>query len=168
LRTPNTLKQMECTEEFKSQNVLERTLQSPTLRNGRHDTELSICCVLGAPNHQEWDCSFYSGDGTPCDDGNICTEGDQCSGGTCNSGPIRQCPNDLNQFTEQCIFYECNSQLGGCTASGRRPVGHPCTDFDLCTTNDGCNGFGVCVSTFNSTACPTVSGTSLQCQYRCV
>jgi hypothetical protein len=45
-----------------------------------------------------------------CDDLNLCTVGDQCSGGTCQPGPVMQCPDD----GDNCTIDTCNPLTGTC------------------------------------------------------
>lgn len=79
-----------------------------------------------------------------CDDGNACTTGDHCDGqGNCVPGTAVDCSTNLplckaagtcNKATGQCVYPDAAS-------------GTSCNDTLGCTTNDICNGHGVCNGT---------------------
>jgi len=71
----------------------------------------------------------------PCNDGNACTTNDACSGGNCVGGAPPSC-DDGNPCTDD----GCN-QATGCVHTNNAA---PCSDGNLCTTNDACSG-GRCV-----------------------
>ncbi len=82
-------------------------------------------------------------DETACDDGQGCTVDDLCIDGECHAGEPRICedgdPND-------CIYYECDPDVGDCTIELFVEEGGVCSDGDPCTDDDSCDDQGVCVS----------------------
>lgn len=73
-----------------------------------------------------------------------------------------------NSVRDVCTYNECSPLTGGCSIVKRREAGFVCNDYDLCTTNDVCNGLGGCFGTTNTTTCPAVSGEGLQLTTACV
>ncbi len=72
-------------------------------------------------------------DGTACSDGNLCTTGDSCVGSIC-SGDAKNC-----STADACHDAgSCNPQTGLCP--NPRPDGTTCSDNNLCTTGDACQG----------------------------
>ncbi len=80
-----------------------------------------------------------TGDGAPCDDGSPCTVGDFCQGRRCRPGTLVTC-----QALDAChLAGTCDPGSGLCS-NPPAPDGTGCTDGDLCTQVDGCQG-GACV-----------------------
>ncbi len=80
-----------------------------------------------------------TGDGAPCDDGNPCTVRDVCQGRLCRPGTPVAC-----QALDAChIAGTCDPGTGLCS-NPPAPDGTGCTDGDLCTQVDACQG-GACV-----------------------
>ncbi|MDX1388115.1 MAG: hypothetical protein R3344_02945, partial [Acidobacteriota bacterium] len=75
---------------------------------------------------------------TPCSDGLFCTTTDSCQGGSCSSGPPRNCSFAGNQ----CNIGVCNEDDNSCDPSPANE-GADCDDSDLCTTGETCTA-GVC------------------------
>ncbi len=76
--------------------------------------------------------------GTSCSDGNSCTTGDVCSAAGECGGTIYSCPAPgVCQDRVDC------DGAGGCVPVNSA-AGTPCSDGDLCTRNDICNGLGAC------------------------
>ncbi|HLT30797.1 MAG TPA: hypothetical protein VK013_12190 [Myxococcaceae bacterium] len=77
-----------------------------------------------------------------CDDGNSCTVGDHCDGeGACVSSPM-VCDGPSGQ---------CHAEVGACVNGAclyaPKPEAADCTDDNLCTESDHCDGSGSCVGT---------------------
>jgi hypothetical protein len=83
--------------------------------------------------------------GTTCSDTNGCTSGDVCNAAGACVGAAVTCSQSLNA---------CVAATGTCTSTGattftcgfaNQPAGAACSDGNLCTQTDACNGAGVCV-----------------------
>ncbi|MCB9739847.1 MAG: hypothetical protein H6747_11305 [Deltaproteobacteria bacterium] len=88
----------------------------------------------------ETGCSHVSTDG-PCDDGAACTVGDGCAAGTCQPGAQKNC-DDGNG----CTMDACTAADGQCSHVALAG-GATCSDADVCTQVDGCDGKGACIGT---------------------
>ncbi|MEO7329029.1 MAG: MYXO-CTERM sorting domain-containing protein [Minicystis sp.] len=100
------------------------------------------CHLAGACNAQTGLCSNPAKPSlSPCDDGDACTTGDVCKNGACVAGAPVVCPS-----ATQCHDAgTCDPQTGACSAETKKPDGAGCTDGNLCTLDDSCQG-GVCVA----------------------
>jgi cysteine-rich repeat protein len=76
--------------------------------------------------------------GTSCSDGNACNGTEQCTAGSCLSTAPLNC-NDSNP----CTLDPCDP-VTGCGAHPPAPSGTTCSDGNLCTLGDTCNGAGSC------------------------
>ena len=79
-------------------------------------------------------------DGTVCEDGQLCTESDSCLGGVCAGVPIACEDPDEND----CHYLVCDTLSGACDQIVLRAAGADCWDGDPCTSDDQCDGEGVC------------------------
>ncbi|HAN30172.1 MAG TPA: hypothetical protein DCQ06_01110, partial [Myxococcales bacterium] len=82
-----------------------------------------------------------TGNGKPCNDGNACTLVDVCKNGFCLASDNKLC-NDSNP----CTTDSCDKDKGVCVY---QPLakGAQCSDSDLCTLGDACDGQGLCKPT---------------------
>jgi cysteine-rich repeat protein len=78
-------------------------------------------------------------DGTACPDGSVCNGAETCIEGACNGGTPLNC-NDNNTCTKDM----CDPVTGCVVPHPPEPSGTPCSDNNLCTLNDTCNGSGTC------------------------
>ena len=80
-------------------------------------------------------------DGQACDDGAYCNTGETCSGGACQGGGALDC----SGAGDQCNTGVCDEVGDGCVA---QPVAGdiPCEDGLFCTSDDACDGAGLCVA----------------------
>ena len=125
-------------------------------------TASDVCHIDGTCAPQSGVCSDpIANNGTQCDDGNPCTINDGCDGGLCH-GTLHTCalPNQCQQSVA------CDGS-GGCNYTNK-PNGTGCTDGNVCTMVDSCQG-GTCVSTppitcaaapecYNAGTCDSVTG----------
>ncbi len=82
-------------------------------------------------------------EGAPCDaDGDGCTVGDVCTGGTCRAGLQADC----GESPFDCRRPECVADGPDAHRCELEPLiaGHACSDGDVCTVSDGCDGEGSC------------------------
>jgi hypothetical protein len=80
--------------------------------------------------------------GTICDDGKFCTEPGKCdAAGNCAVGPAKTCPAPVGG--NPCVKGTCDETLKQCNF-GPAPAGAPCSDNNVCTTNDACNADAFC------------------------
>lgn len=92
-------------------------------------------------------------DDTACDDGDACTQSDTCQAGLCTGANPVVC-----SASDQCHDAGvCDSNTGLCTDPAK-PDGTLCTDNDLCTQADSCQG-GVCIG-----ADPVICFAASSCQ----
>jgi hypothetical protein len=101
---------------------------------GQGDACASVGCAADGLT-----CKVVLLDGMGCDDGNACTSGDRCSGGLCRSGGALRCPWD-----SECAAYHCDTTVG-CILDTSYPSGKVCSDDDVCTTGETCDGQGGCI-----------------------
>lgn len=80
-----------------------------------------------------------------CSDKDVCTQGDQCVAGGCKPGAIMVCDDGNPCTTDTC------DTVVGCTLKGSAK-GTACSDQNVCTLDDTCDGDGVCLPGQN-TAC---------------
>lgn len=101
----------------------------------------SECHLAGTCDPQTGTCSNPPRpNGTPCDDRDVCTVGDQCSSrGSC-AGTPKCLP------SAQCHVAECNPTTGACS-NLPEALGAVCDDGRPCTSDDQCDGAGVCAGT---------------------
>ena len=103
----------------------------------------------------------HSNNTAPCVDGNACTTGETCSGGVCASGTAVNC-DDADPCTVDgcvpatgCTHVPANCDDGNpCTTNwcdsidgcqhGFMGAEEPCSDGDVCTVGERCNGAGSC------------------------
>jgi hypothetical protein len=77
--------------------------------------------------------------GSTCNDGDACTQTDSCQAGKCTGANPLVCP-----AAAECRNPGvCNKATGGCSYSVKAN-GSACSDNNLCTTSDSCQG-GLCV-----------------------
>lgn len=76
----------------------------------------------------------------PCDDGDACSAGENCSTGTCAGGTPISCDDG-----DSCTSDSCQAGVG-CVFSPL-PGSNPCSDGNICTLGDRCEG-GSCESGF--------------------
>ncbi len=91
--------------------------------------------------------------GAPCDDGNACTQGDACDGqGGCAGTPLAcdQPPGPCHEATGECVDGNC--------VYPAQAQGTPCDDQDPCTTDDVCDGAGLCAGTPDPECVPPDGG----------
>ncbi|MBI5609161.1 MAG: hypothetical protein HY902_09795 [Deltaproteobacteria bacterium] len=79
-------------------------------------------------------------DGAACDDGNPCTVSETCQGAQCK-GPQKDC----TSLDGTCAVGACNPASGAC-APTPKAGGTACDDGNPCTTQDKCDGSGVCTA----------------------
>ncbi|MBN1385977.1 hypothetical protein JW968_03290, partial [Candidatus Woesearchaeota archaeon] len=105
----------------------------------------------------------YTNNNDPCNDGQWCTVNDYCSGGSCHSGPARDCFDGVSCTVDSCNEVQdicdhtpdnalCNDDnictddvchvILGCQYNNNND---PCSDGQWCTINDQCAG-GSCQS----------------------
>ncbi len=110
---------------------------------------LDQCHVAGTCNAATGACSNPNkANGAGCDDGNACTMGDSCQAGTCSGGSPVVCT-----AADAChVVGVCNAASGVCS-NPPAPTGTSCSDGNLCTTNDLCDGAGAC-SVSTPVSCP--------------
>ncbi len=94
----------------------------------------SNVCTDDSCNEEADSCSNVNNT-APCEDGNFCTVSDTCAGGTCGSGPARNC-SDNNDCTND----SCNETTNVCDNVNNT---NACDDGLFCTVNDVCSG-GTC------------------------
>lgn len=124
--------------------------------------------------------------GTACEDGNLCTLNDSCQNGVCQPGPLKNCSDGdpctsdtCNPLTGACAStpvpgcVRCTGNdttpcpkpanpcrqaacIGGICDSVPKANGSPCSDGNVCTSNDGCVN-GTCVGF------PVICGPTTQC-----
>ena len=82
----------------------------------------------------------HGNNSAPCTDSNPCTVGDVCAGGACKSGVVLSC-DDGNPCTKD------TCKPSGCVYTPDN--GAQCSDGNLCTTADSCQG-GFCQGTTKS------------------
>src|SRR5207249_4895724 len=99
---------------------------------GQYENQLATC--IGAA------------DGTSCSDGNPCNGLEACVQGQCHAGMPTACPE-----SNACATYACVPATGECVAT-YAPSGATCTDDNVCTTGDACDGAGACASS-GTTSC---------------
>lgn len=117
-----------------------------TCSNGTCGGGTSVVCP-GADQCNNATCNPISGcsvapkTGASCSDGNACTTGDTCSSaGVCTPGAPVVCT-ALGQCFNVGV---CNPATGTCSAPPKA-AGAGCSDGNLCTQTDACDGAGVCV-----------------------
>ncbi|MCC7386067.1 MAG: hypothetical protein IT384_29735 [Deltaproteobacteria bacterium] len=100
-------------------------------------TALDQCHLAGTCNPNTGICSNPTKpDGTSCNDGSLCTQPDTCQTGTCQGSPVTCTAQD------QChVAGACNPTTGTCS-NPSAPDGTGCSDGDLCTQTDSCQGGG--------------------------
>jgi cysteine-rich repeat protein len=76
-------------------------------------------------------------DGTPCPDGLVCNGNERCSVGACVPGVALDCTDPNPCTLDSCV------EPTGCTHPPA-PATTPCSDGNLCTVGDHCNGAGGC------------------------
>ncbi len=81
-------------------------------------------------------CATTPNEGAACDDGDACTASDACASGQCK-GAAKTCV-----AAGPCEVAACDPANGDCKKASK-PDGSACTDDNLCTQNDACNG-GAC------------------------
>ncbi|MFN2426118.1 MAG: dockerin type I domain-containing protein [Candidatus Binatia bacterium] len=91
-------------------------------------------CTTDACDEGADSCS-NTNNSNPCEDGLFCTVSDTCSGGTCGSGPARDC-GDGNA----CTTDSCDEDADSCDNDNNT---NPCDDGLFCTESDVCAG-GTC------------------------
>jgi hypothetical protein len=74
----------------------------------------------------------------PCEDGSYCTVGDNCSKGKCAAGKAKNC-DDGNV----CTYNYCSNFSKACKLLNRSSS-TKCSDKNLCTNDDKCDGKGTC------------------------
>ena len=90
------------------------------------------------------------GDGSSCEDGNLCNGAETCTSGVCTQGQAKSCSTPPAGG--------CYEGLGSCTPSTGLctyqplPQGTNCSDADLCTLADQCDGNGTCAGSTKSCA----------------
>ena len=109
-------------------------------------SEFSGGCVAGTCNEALDQCDGDPvPDGTSCNaDDSGCTVGDSCLAGTCVPGDLANCA----AFGSQCAVYSCqasDAENFTCVPNNVA-AGTACDDGLFCTTNDQCNGNGICLS----------------------
>ncbi len=114
----------------------------------------TITCAALDQCHDVGTCDPTSGCSNPpfqnghvCDDKNKCTTGDACADGICVGSAIVCAP--LDQCHEG---GSCDPQTGICSTPFKRK-GSPCSDGNVCTQIDTCDGAGACVG--DPTSIPT-------------
>ena len=98
-------------------------------------------CNAGACQPGNLVCQCQSdADCAASEDGDLCNGTLVCSSGSCvvHQGTVVTCP----QAEGQCMVSSCNPATGSCSF-GAAPNGTPCSDDDLCTGGDSCQG-GAC------------------------
>lgn len=93
-----------------------------------------LTSVAPTAAHAGDDCK-NAADGTPCPDGDLCNGDETCLNGLCSAGGPLDC-SDLNGCTDDL----CDSVLGCVHVNNSAG----CSDGNVCTTSDTCNG-GKCV-----------------------
>ena len=92
-------------------------------------------------------------DGTSCSDSNVCNGVEQCTGIFCQATAPLNC-NDSNP----CTLDPCNP-VSGCSSHPPAPASTACSDNNLCTLGDACNGTGAC----NPGPFPLICNDNLEC-----
>jgi hypothetical protein len=93
-------------------------------------------CTTDTCNAATGACSYAANTAT-CSDNNACTVGDVCASGACKAGAATNC-DDKNA----CTTDSCNPTTGACAYTNNTG---PCSDGNLCTGSDTCDGAGKCV-----------------------
>lgn len=102
------------------------------------------CHVAGSCNSATGQCSSpIAVNGTMCNDNNACTQTDTCQNGTCVGGSPIVCNAPPNA--------QCYNQAGACNGGQcsytPKSYGTSCSDSNVCTLNDICDGSGNCGGT---------------------
>lgn len=116
-------------------------------------TALDQCHDAGVCNPSTGKCTEPAkNNGTACNDSNACTKTDSCQGGVCTGSGAVVCT-----ALDQCHNAgTCDPSTGVCTDPAKTN-GSACSDGDLCTRTDSCQG-GVCLG-----ASPVTCSASDQC-----
>eukprot|EP01065_Artemidia_motanka_P019382 TRINITY_DN22_c1_g2_i1.p1 TRINITY_DN22_c1_g2~~TRINITY_DN22_c1_g2_i1.p1 ORF type:complete len:3968 (+),score=1484.88 TRINITY_DN22_c1_g2_i1:103-11904(+) len=122
------------------------------------------CNTIGVCDFTTGKCTKHQAKvGGNCDDGNARTIADKCvldgEVGVCRGTDL--CASIKCPAATQCRSNGfCNPQTGGCEQGRDLPLGTPCDDGDLATTNDSCTA-GVCkgVDVCASVTCPAPKDT---------
>jgi cysteine-rich repeat protein len=102
--------------------------------------DLDVCIEASAPNGVGCDVTYVP-DGSDCDDGSLDTTGDVCDGAGGCAGTLIECP---DAAVEACVSAYTLTE-GVCTPT--YATGESCSDGDLNTTGDVCDGAGGCAGT---------------------
>lgn len=97
------------------------------------DPCLQAVCLLGTV------CTFAVLTGTACDDGNPCTVSDTCD----ILGGCEGSPKDCSALDSACSDGVCDEDTGECTVT-HFPEATACDDENDCTSEDECDGAGLC------------------------
>lgn len=121
--------------------------QSDTCQGGACSSGSAVVCNASDSCHVAGTCDPATGtcsnpiapDGTACSDGDACTQSDRCVGGACSGTNPVVCTS-----ADPChVAGACDPATGTCS-NPAAPDGTTCSDGDLCTTVDRCQG-GACL-----------------------
>lgn len=120
------------------------------------EAQLSGQCQSGICNPQNISANATTGcvfqtlnAGESCNDGVACTFPDICNNTGCFGTPN----NSFCFVNNSCIDYQCDPILG-CVYTNKT-AGTSCDSDTFSCTTQTCNGFGVCVTTYNNVTCAT-------------